>query len=311
MKSLVCKILCLVTAFIYLSASGLSAASLSEYEVKVDKFSELEVSSNFELTIERGMRYGVKIIVDAPYKNYVQCAVSSSVLSIYVDERKVPSEVKKLYSGRDIQPATFRAIVTMPSSSLTCLKLNDKASILEIDDVVSAESFKLVMNDNSKIASIACKTGSAELQMNNKASAEIEVDCQTLKLDANSNTSGKIKLKAKEAELNLNSNAGFDFDCDCQSITLVTKTTSKAVLNGRSSYVYFNLSGPSSVNAEKLECEDANVAMNSLCQLVEAASKTLTVNLSAGATLKYLNSPQINILNIRVSTMVPYEQGKE
>ena len=187
----------------------------------------------------------------------------------------------------------------MPSSSLTCLKLNDKASILEIDDVVSAESFKLVMNDNSKIASIACKTGSAELQMNNKASAEIEVDCQTLKLDA------------KEAELNLNSNAGFDFDCDCQSITLVTKTTSKAVLNGRSSYVYFNLSGPSSVNAEKLECEDANVAMNSLCQLVEAASKTLTVNLSAGATLKYLNSPQINILNIRVSTMVPYEQGKE
>ena len=75
--------------------------------------------------------------------------------------------------------------------------------------------------------------------------------------------------------------------------------------------MYFNLSGPSSVNAEKLECEDANVAMNSLCQLVEAASKTLTVNLSAGATLKYLNSPQINILNIRVSTMIPYEQGKE
>ena len=272
-------------------------------------FNSISLGGDFSMEIHYGKQFSARLNVEELFAEYVRFNVADSTLTVELDERKVPMDVKKRFRSKDGTP-TFRVIVTMPEY-LRSLRLQDRAVLLESDDlVVAASGVDIRVTDNARIAQFAFGSGRVALEMDRKAEASLNISCDSLNVRLGGTASLTLEQHALASVLDVSGSANLVLKGAAKSLDFSAKGSSKSILNGVVPAVRYQVSGVANVNAVALEAERAQVVMNGICSLVQSASEELTVDLGTGATLSFLNQPAIRVVQVKNATMVPYEPTK-
>ena len=310
MKYLNNKFLSLLIGIFALSMVPSRAQSVREsVREALPAFSSIVLGGDFSMEVRYGKQFSARLNVEDLFAEYVRFNVADSTLTVELDERKVPMDVKKRFRSKDGTP-TFRVIVTMPEY-LRSLRLQDRAALLAADDLVVAPSgVDIRVTDNARIAQFAFGSGRVSLEMDRKAEVNLNVSCDSLTVRLGGGASLTLEQHALASALDVSGTADLVLKGAAKTMDFIAKGSSKSILNGVVPKVSYQVSGMSNVNAVALEAERAQVVMNGLCTLVQSASEELTVDLSAGASLSFLNQPVVRVVQVKTATMQPYDPAK-
>ena len=309
MKRLVYKILTVAIGILALGCSAALAQSLRDIDKQnLSAFNGITLGGDFTLEIRYGAQYSAKVTTEEMLADYVQVSVSSGKLEVTVDERKIPAEVKRLFRGKNAP--TYRLVVTMPEG-LRTLSLVDKAVLLSAEDrIVSPDGLDISMKENARIANFKFAADLVSIKMERKAEATLDVTCDSLTVDMSGSTSLTLDQQAGKVGYSLAFNANLVASGEASSLSISSKGTSKAILNGKAPIASFKVTNASNVNAVNLEVEEARVEMSGLCTLTEAATNDLFVNISSGSNLVFKNEPLIHLLNVKSASITPYDKKR-
>ena len=272
-------------------------------------FSSISLGGDFSMEIRYGKQFSARLNVEDIFAEYVRFNVADSTLTVELDERKVPMDVKKRFRAKD-GTATFRIIVTMPEY-LRTLRLQDRATLLAADDlVVAASGVDIRVTDNARIAQFAFGGSRVNLEMDRKAEASLNISCDSLKVLLGGSASLTLEQHALASLLDVSGSAELLLKGAAKSMDFSAKGSSKSILNGVVPAVSYQVSGMANVNAVALEAERAQVVMSGLCTLVQSASEELTVDLGTGASLSFQNQPAIRVVQVKNASMLPYEPAR-
>lgn len=309
MKKLNYKLLGLITLFVGLSASPLFGQSVREIPLEnLSAFHSIEVGGEFVLDIQYGKQYRVQLSVEELFADYVMNSVMDSTLSVTLDERHVPAEVRRQFRGKDVAQPVFRVNVTMPET-LRSLKLSSRAILLSADDlVVDPASFELLVTDNARVSSLAFGSGRVALSLDKKADVKMSVTCDSLSVRQAGTAALELTHHSQVSAFELSGSSTLSVKGETGLLKLNSAGFSKSILNGSAPVVRYKLTNSSQVNATLLESARAFVEMSGLGTLTQAASDELTVDLSGGATVYFLNDPAIHVTYLKSASLIPYDR---
>lgn len=303
MKRLVIKLLCIAISAIDLNSETSFAQNLKQ-EYSLIAFSSIEISDDFDVTVIKGSDYFLELTVPEAYTNFVHSSVKGSTLSIDLDEKKIPTDIKKVFKGKD-KSEIYRAIITMPGE-LKSIKMSGKTTLLVNQDIMSNATVAIEMTDNSTLKSLTVNANNVSINLGKKANATIFVNCGQLAVDVSGSSNLTLNQNTDNLDIKAQGNPTIDVKGETKVLDYQVKGTTKATLTGKAESAKFSCSGSSNTNAVDLELPEAVVEMNSICTLTEAASEKLSVQLSGGANLIFANSPVLDIQGIKSSSMSHY-----
>ena len=297
MKKLIYTCLCCAL----LISTG-AAAATRQYSRTLSQFSAIDISGPFSVSLVRGGDYRALLTVEEEYIDYVICNVKGSVLSLGLDERKVPSDVKKKFRGKGTPDPVFEAVVYVPEL-LQGLTMSGKAVLSDTEDLFDKSRTTFSLSGNCVVMPISLSTLTFSLTMQNKASADIAVTCKESFVEAGNTSVLKYEEECDNSSYTLSGNCKVSSVCRNKLVNITTKANCSMSISGTSDRAVYTISGTSEVDASRLEVPDANVTMQSVCKLNQAAYRSLTVNLSGGSSLFFAGDPSVTIENIKSATM--------
>lgn len=291
-----------IAAGLILSVAALAQSKDIEYNYS--NFTKIVAGNDFEVTlVTNGDTYKISLQVEAPYADYVSAGVKNGALEMSLDEKGVPSEVKKQYKGRN---PIFKAVVTMPVPPQE-ISLSDKASLTTVYPLELVNSLTINATDNAVVKPMTVSGQLLYLNLDKKASVDVTYKEGT-KVTLNGSGYSKANLSAEcsEVEVAINAGAETTLKCEAEKLDYIAKGTSKSVINGSAEFAGFTVTGTANVNAINLETPEADVAMNGLCSLSVAATDFVKANVTGGANLTFNNTPSFEIVNVKNSSIQPY-----
>lgn len=297
MKKILVTVLCLAAVF-----CGRLSAQVSQYSVDLAQFSDIDVSGPFEVSIVRGSQYRALITVLDPYKEYVVCNVGAGKLTLTLDERKVPAEVKRQFRGKGTPDPVFKAIVYVPEL-LQSVKLSGKAVMQDTEDLFDKARITFVLEDNASVRALYLSSLVFKLDMKGKSSAEFVVTSRETVVNLAGTANLKLEDESEDCIYTLVGSSKARVKSNTRSLTLSAKSNSSMTLVGSGDGATFELAGTSEVDASQFELSDADVRMSSVTRLSVAVDNVLRVNLNGGSTLLFSGDPSVSIDNIRSATM--------
>ena len=302
------KLVSLFILFVALAQAPLFGQSVREMvHEELPAFHSIELGGDFSLDIEYGKQYRVRLSVEELYADYVMFSALDSTLSVTMDERRIPAEVRRVFRGRDAAPA-FKVSVTMPET-LRSLQLTGRSVLLSADDlVVDPDTFTLKVTDNARVASLAFGSGRVSLALDKKADVDLSVTCDSLSVSQAGTADLDMTHHTKVTAIEVSGSSTFTVKGETGLLKLDSRGFSKSILNGKAPVVRYKLANSSQVNATLLEAERAFVEMSGLGTLTQAASEELSVDLSGGATVYFLNDPSIHVIYLKNASLIPYDR---
>ena len=269
-------------------------------------FHSIELGGDFALDIEYGKQYRMRLSVEELFADYVMFSALDSTLAVTLDERHVPTEVRRLFRGKEAP--VFRVSVTMPET-LRSLELDGRSVLLSADDlVVDPDSFELRVTDNARVASLAFGSGRVALTLDKKADVDMSVTCDSLSVSLAGTADLDLTHHTQVSAFETSGSSTLAVKGETGLLKLNSRGFSKSILNGEAPVVRYKLANSSQVNATLLEAKRAFVEMSGLGSLTQAASEELSVDLSAGATVYFLNDPTIRVIYLKNASLIPYDR---
>ena len=292
---------------IFILAIAVFAAFAATAQVKTtdyDNFSfkGISIDDDFVVTLSTGPEYRVSVQAESPYMQYIKVGVSAGVLEISLDDRAVPSEVKKLYKGAK---PVFSATVVTPEP-LKSYKLEGK-SVLTISGEISLDdAVSIKIGDNAELKPATIVSRSCSIELDKKAVADVTFNGDKITVAASGSASLNLTRESSESDIALSGSSNLVMRGKSETMKISAKGTSKAALNGETKEVEYSLGGTSNINAIGLATKNAAVTMSGLCTLTEAASNKLKINISSGANLVFDGKPEIEVESIKNSSVTHY-----
>ena len=322
MKTLINRMFGVVISIIAfgLAAQGVSAQTKEDIH-ELSSFNSIDIQDDFEVTVTKG-NYSVKVTVDALLSDYVKSYVKGHTLYLFLDEKAVPKDVKKLYKGRNGMTPIMRATVYTPD--LESVVMSDQAA-LTVPDEYPSGSFMLSMTDKSVVRALSVNCTTANVSMKKNAQANLTLTAVTDVVVSTEN-SAKLQLSGSCKDLSLSASGSSEQNVtsDAGTLTVNTDGSSSSVISSNSGRVYVSCAGSSklqlngtastltakgarscNIDALNMPVEEAEVTMNS-GSITLTPSKLLTVDLSSGSSVYYNGSPEFKISQILKSTLAPY-----
>ncbi|MBR6875641.1 MAG: DUF2807 domain-containing protein [Bacteroidales bacterium] len=308
MKKLNYNFLALAILFCALAQPLLGQSVRETNHPELAAFHSIELGGDFALDVQYGKQYAMRLSVEELFADFVMFSVLDSTLAVTLDERRVPAEVRKLFRGKDAATPVFRVFVTMPES-LRSLKLDSRAVLLSADDlVVDPERFHLQVTENARVASLAFGSGQVEIEMDRKAEASMSVTCDSLTVVQAGTSRLDITHHSQVSAFDVSGSSALDVKGETGLLKIASKGFSKSILNGKAPVARYKLANSSQVNATLLETSRAFVEMSGLGSLTQAASEELSVDLTGGATVYFLNDPAIHVIYLKNASLIPYDR---
>lgn len=303
------KSVALVILFGALVSAPLFGQSVRETDHRdLQAFHSIELGGDFSLDIEYGKQYTVRLSVEELFADYVLFSVLDSTLAVTLDERHVPAEVRKLFRGKDASTPVFRINVTMPES-LRSLKLSSRAVLLSADDlVVDSDRFQLQVTDNARVASLAFGSGRVALALDRKADVRMSVTCDSLSVVQAGTANLNLTQHTDVSAFDMSGSSTLEVKGETGLLKIDSRGFAKSVLGGEAPVARYKLANSSQVNATLLESSRAFVEMSGLGSLTQAASEELSVDLTGGATVYFLNDPSIHVIYLKNASLIPYDR---
>ena len=303
----------LLLVLIAIAASGSLPLSAQRVRATVKDelpaFSRIVLGGEFSLDIRYGKQYRARMAVEELFGDYVQFSVADSTLTVTMDERKVPGEVRKLFKGKDSRSPEFRIEVTMPET-LRELALDGRAALVAADDLVFDDSCVSVkLSDNARIASVAFKADRIRLSLDRKADATLSVACDSLYVTLAGGANLDLTHRTAASAFAVSGSASLLVRGETGLLKLDAKGFSKSILNGKAPVVRYRIGTSSQVNAVSLDNARAFAEVAGLnSSLTTAATDELTVDLGTGATVYFLNDPTLRVLYLKNASLIPYDR---
>lgn len=308
MKKLTYSFLSL-TIFLSALAQPLFGQTVRETDYReLPAFHSIELGGDFSLDIQYGKQYEVRLSVEELFADYVMFSALDSTLAVTLDERRVPAEVRRVFRGKDAAAPVFRVFVTMPES-LRSLKLDARAVLLSADDlVVDSERFRLQVSENARVASLAFGSGRVELSLDRKADVRMSVTCDSLSVVQAGTANLDLTHHTLVSAFDVSGSSTLALKGETGLLKINARGFTKSILNGTAPVARYKLANSSQVNATLLETSRAFVVMSGLGSLTQAASEELSVDLSGGATVYFLNDPSIHVIYLKNASLIPYDR---
>lgn len=310
MKTLNHRILAIAIGIFALALVPVSAQQVRKtVSDELPAFSKIVLGGDFSLDLRYGKQYRARMGVEELFADYVQFSVIDSTLTVSMDERKVPAEVRKLFRGKDSRTPEFRVEVTMPET-LRSLQLDGRASLVSADDLVfDASSVALRVMDNARIASVSFGSGRVELSLDKKADVSLGVTCDSLVVRQGGSSSLDVTHHAVACRYEVGGNASLLVKGETGLLKLDAKGFSKSILNGKAPVVRYRMGASAQVNSVSLESAQGFAELSGLgVVLTTAVTEDLTVDMNGGATLYFLNDPAIHIVYLKNASLIPYDR---
>ena len=284
-------------------------AAVRQTSIDLTPFKSVSVAGPFSVSFVRGSDYRALVSVEEGYMDYVVCSVTGTVLTIDLDERRVPADVKRQYKGKGTPDPVFSAVVYVPEL-VQSVTLKDKAVLCDTEDVFDKAKVVFELKDNASAKQMDLSSQNVRIVMQNKSVADFKVNCKLLETETNNSSSLSIDETSEESAYSLQGSSKIVAKSRSSQVSVKTKSNSNMILVGAGDNISFNLSGTSEVNAVDFEVPDAKVSMTSVCQLSLSAYRSLTLNLNGGSSVYFRNDPQVTIENIKSSTVSRISDGK-
>lgn len=298
------RIVAIFTAFAAcLSAGTMLNAAEKQYEYDLASFNAIKVGGNFEVIIEKGSAYHASVTVDEACYKLVTCSVKGNTLTLTEDDKDITKEIKNLLNNT--QPV-FKAVVTVPVSPDEIV-INDKA-VVECSVLCEGCNVKVSVSDNASLKNFTANCKYFSLKADKRSNVNVNVTADDVDVDMNNTSSVSLTQKGKAIDINLAAASNFTLYGNSEEMTLNSKGSAKALLNGEATKAKYTITGSCNINASALIGDNAEVKMTGLSTANVAAAKNLSVNIQSGATLIFSNSPVFEIVQVKASTLKPAEK---
>ena len=298
----------LITAVALLAAGILSltqaTAQTAQKQQTFESFTGINVSGDFQVTLTPGTEYGVTLTVDEAIMPYVQCFVTSQVLTVSVG--KLPKEVKKLFKGKN--KPTYLLAVTAPQ--LGNITLKDNVTLLTTNNF-TASSFRLDLSGKSQVRHLTVEdAASAEIIMSKNAIADLTLDADQVSAELSGSAQLRLNYNVETLKVQGKNSALISANGEAGQTFIVAENSAKISLNGLSEEsIDVKGGGSANIDCLKLDTKKANIVLTG-ATLVEAATEEISVELSGKSTLVFDADPVVKIVSIKTSSMTRYSAAK-
>lgn len=296
------KILTFAIAALAVMCSAALRAQTAQYSVDLEPFSGVDISGPFEVSLVRGSQYRALVSVLEPYRDYVVCEVKSGILTLTLDEKKVPSEVKKQFRGKGTPDPFFKAIIYVPDL-LRSVTMSGKAVLYDTEDLFDKARVTFELEGNATIKPLKLSSLVFCLDMKGKSVADFVVTGRESEISLAGSANLTLDCENEQSSWNLQGSSKLNASCKAVKFNLNAKGNSNTKVTGTADEAVFQLSGTSEADAAHMDVAVADVQMSSVCSLSVNAIQTLKVNLNGGSTLMFGGDPSIVVDNIRSATM--------
>ncbi len=274
---------------------GIEAAAQNTVTKKYDYkgFNSIEVSSFFNVTVEKSKNYSVKAIVSEEYEEYLEIRLKGNELSIgfrSLPAKLLVSSVSGIASVKVSMPELSRVELS-GSSKLSC---NDNFDLgrgvfnLSVSGASCLEALSISASEGRIYASGASKSridgDFVDLTINNSGTARIEGD-----------------LSAEDFEIKSSGTSVLDIEGKFEDLDIYASGVSNVTILGLAESIDINASGTASVDASKLAVKEAEVKLSAASVAKVNASRTLEVSASGTSRCSYKDNDRLQVIEKGIS----------
>ena len=300
LKLLVCTVTLCVAAFV-------SPAQTKQSSHDFSSFDALEVDYDFNIRVLKSNKYSISLNVENSLKDYIQAYVKNHTLYITLDEKSMPSDLKKQFRGRKAAPV-LDATVYLPEP-LSSVKMSG-ASKLSVEYDFECRDFVLDLAENAVISRLVVDAGTVNITMAGKSKADLVVYADNVKVNAAGNAVLGLDQDSEKLEIVGGGSAQIDAEGETLDAVLTVSGSSKTSLKGKTNNLTVNGSGSSSVDAINFKTSDCTVKLSNSSKVTETATEALHIDLSGNSTLVFDGEPAIDIINVKSSTIQRYSNAR-
>ena len=268
-------------------------------------FDALEVDYDFNIRVVDARDYSVSMNLENDLKDYVQAYVKNHTLYLSLDDKKLPSDLRKRYRARRSASPLLDVTIYTPEA-LSSVKMKGSSS-LTVDFDLECRDFVLDLSENARVSKLVVDASNITVTMAGKSSAnEIALYADNIKL----NVAGSAGLYAEQDSQKIEIVSGGSAQIDVEGETLDAQITasgsSKTTVVGKTNTLTVNGSGSSNVDALSLKTSECTARLSNNSKLYEAATEALHIDISGNSTLVFDGDPAIDIINVKSSTVQRY-----
>ena len=258
-----------------------------EKSYPVTGFESVTVGSHFEATLQEG-RCNVKVNADKALLPYVQVYVREGVLYIDLDEKSIPSDVKKIYRGKNAPVPVVSAIVTLPSAKILTAC---ESALLKSNGSVFADSILVCIEDKATVRDFKLEAEKATVTLTKSAQAYFSLESPDATLICEGGSRCEVAFKGALLKADLNG-------------------TSRCAVTGEAESFSFQSKRFAKLDALQLTAPRIKADMKGASEACIQADGSLSVHLTGGSELYYTGFPTIQVDEIIHSTFAPYKNEK-
>ena len=288
----------------------LASAQVKEISHDLSSFDTIEVDYDFHVNVVKARKgFSVSMTVDDVLLDYVQCYVKSHTLYLTLDKKSLPSDIKKLYKGRNSTNPILNATVYM-SDVLEAVKLAG-SSVLTVEEEIECKDFDATISENAQIKKLAVDANNFTLKASGKSAADLVVYADNIKVESDGSSSVGIEQDSEILEIETKGNAELEIDGETLDVKVTSAGSSKTVLKGKTNTLSIQGSAAGFVDAINLQTADCSVKLSGSSKVYENASEALHLDMSGNSTVIFDLDPKIDIISVKSSTIQKYSSVKK
>lgn len=302
----------LFSAVLAVCAAG-AAACAEDFTSAVHPFRSVGVYGDFRVEIASGDSAAVTFSIFPELRDYVQTDVTDGMLRIALDEKNVPKEVRNAAKTAAGKNAALPVVRVCSPDAVAGVLMTGRSELDSVSAAVSADKFVIEFRDRSTSANtIEVSSNVVSVKAVDRSVLKLRIlSCERLEVEMNNSAELEIERYSKEDDINLSSASKFSLSGSTEQLDIRSKNNAKATLTGSASLVNYVLYNGTNINAEALENEDSVVFMQGIGKLAVAPSNSLSVNISSGASLNFKGEPELIVVGIKQSTLMPVGAAAE
>lgn len=298
---MVCAIALSVCAFV-------APAQTKQISHDFSAFDAIDVDYDFDVRVVNSRKNSISLNVDNALKDYVQTYVKNHTLYITLDQKSLPSDIKKQFRSRRSSGPVLEATVYM-TEPLSAVSLAG-SSTLSVNDDLECKDFRIDLKENARITRLNVDAASVSVNLAGKSYADLVLYADEIKLNVSGSSLVELEQDSETLDIVTGGSAEVKAEGETLNALLTPSGSSKVTLNGKTDKLNVTGSGSSSVDAIDFKTSDCTVKLSNSCKVYQAATEAVHIDMSGNSVLVFDGDPVIDIINVKSSTIQRYSNVK-
>ncbi|MBR5073591.1 MAG: DUF2807 domain-containing protein [Bacteroidales bacterium] len=297
-----------ICTFALIASCFVAPAQTKQVSHDFSAFDALDVDYDFDVRVVDSRNYSVSLNVQDVLKDYVKVYVKNHTLYITLDEKSLPSDVRKMFRGRKSDGPVLEATVHMPEP-LSAVKMAG-SSTLSVNYDLECKDFRLDLEESARVKQLTVDAGTVTVTAAGKSYADLVLYADEIKLNVSGNSLVEFEQDSESLDIVAGGSSEVRMEGETLNASLTTSGSSRVTLNGKTSDLTVTGSGSSNIDAINLKASECSVKLSNSCKVYEAATETIHVDMTGNSTLVFDGDPVIDIINVKSSTLQRYSNVK-